>query len=221
MQDTVQSTTTMDPLQDALHTLGLQRVPDLKALQQRFATLLKKYHPDRNRGQVDWATEQTKILIQACNHLKEHIRNQMEESLPEFRPAPTRQFQLIDGHKTNYAIPVDGILTIMPFYSPQIKKSIFGYYCRHENDICPLVSIDGKPVRHDHADYVVLIRFENRKVGVVIPRHLKFASIADFAQEEMVPHNALIEGKSGWLLFHRKNYLYPESLLRNARKQGA
>ncbi len=98
-------------MKDHYKTLGLSMGASSEEVKKAFRSLAKKYHPDRNPDRSQWATAETKRLIEANGVLSNAVLRKVYDRkyvllMAERRPFRRRTYGATDGRKAQ----AEGIL---------------------------------------------------------------------------------------------------------------
>ncbi len=216
-----------------LRVLELDELTSSESLESRFKALIKRYHPDRNRDNSAWANDKTQELIEAVRLLRDHIEHhgpvlrrpqrqaRATPAPPKPRRAPSSSFQMIEGRRINYALPIECIVKIVGVRDSCVHRAYPGPYCELDGELYPLHNLEGEDLRWDEASFVVLMRSPLLRAGIVLPREARFAGIEVFRLNEALSRNSAHRTHGLWIRHGTKYYLCPSEFIQPAAARSA
>lgn len=125
-------------------------------------------------------------------------------------------FQMIDGRRLNYALPIQSIVKIIGTRDPGVHRASPAPYCALEGAIYPLHNLEGEALAWEDAAFIVLLKSPHIRVGIVLPREARFGSIESYRHSELeLPARSGGAGSAQgvWIRHGLKLYLCPAELL--------
>jgi hypothetical protein len=122
-------------------------------------------------------------------------------------------FQMIDGRRINYALPIKHIVKIIGVRDPGVHRGAPGPYCCMDGEIFPLHNLEGEDMPWEDAAFVVLLRAPLIRVGIVLPRDARFGGIESYRKSELARAGNSRNAHGVWIRHDMKFYLCPHELL--------
>lgn len=132
---------------------------------------------------------------------------------PEARRRSESSFQMIDGRRINYALPIKHIVKIVGVRDPGVHRGAPGPYCTMDGEIFPLHNLEGEDMPWEEAAFIVLLRAPLIRVGIVLPRDARFGSIESYRSGELSRAANSRSAHGVWIRHDMKFYLCPRELL--------
>lgn len=126
---------------------------------------------------------------------------------------PETSFQMIDGRRVNYALPIKYIIKIVGVRDPGVHRGAPGPYCCMDGEIYPLHNLEGEDMPWEDAAFIVLLRAPLIRVGIVLPRDARFGSIERYRTSELNRASTSRSSHGIWIRHDMKFYLCPAELL--------
>ena len=122
-------------------------------------------------------------------------------------------FQMIDGRRVNYALPIKHIVKIIGVRDPGVHRGAPGPYCCLDGEIYPLHNLEGEDLPWEEAAFVVLLKSPRIRVGIVLPRDARFGGIESYRTSELLRASTSRSSHGIWIRHDMKFYLCPAELL--------
>ncbi len=140
-------------------------------------------------------------------------RERSQASVAAGRSASTEPaeaaFQMIDGRRLNYALPIQSIVKIIGTRAPGVHRASPAPYCALEGEIYPLHNLEGEALAWEDAAFIALLKSPRIRVGIVLPREARFGTIESYRRSELEQASA----QGVWIRHELKLYLCPAELL--------
>ncbi|MCR9142501.1 MAG: J domain-containing protein [bacterium] len=130
-------------------------------------------------------------------------------------------FQMIDGRRINYALPIKHIVKIIGVRDPGVHRGAPGPYCTMDGEIFPLHNLEGEDMPWEDAAFIVLLRSPLIRVGIVLPRDARFGGIESYRANELMRAGNSRNSHGVWIRHNMKFYLCPHELLPGFAAQPA
>lgn len=200
----------MNPIDQYLEILELDQVPDLVTLEKTYRNLLKRNHPDLNRGQEELAHHTTREIIEANREVKKYIETRRKRNLsgsdegfirirnhqkgtrvdrssdlqktyPEVKD--TVRVQLMRSRAGEFGIPVSGIESI--FFRKDASWVLPEQVLFYNDKNYHLEDLSGNQESSAHSP-IIVFSAKNQNVALSFDDELQFAGIAEISPREVI-----------------------------------